>query len=362
MNLNRALILLTVLSPLGLADTIHLTDGTAIEGCSIENETLTEVTYKADGKGKDKTVPSDQVLKVEFEKLPAEIDRAKEALKEGLLLAAVDDLELYLDGIEGGKKERRDWAPPLATHMLIEVNRTMGELDNVLKFSDQLLQKFPDSRYVPETYLVRASTFFDKGDAGKAKSVISNFAKVISDKALSQRWRLEADLGEVIYDAEVRGQARRDKLAAVSSAAGSAYPTVRNRADVAEAESFIQDKKYNDAEQILTRVVKEPNADAGTRAAAFAGLGDCLFQKASAMETGSDEQKATLKESLLSFLRVVINYKDQSRYVPRSLFYAGRCFDLMGGQEDNARTLYLRVVRNYPGSNWANEAKSFIKR
>ena len=360
MKLNRALLLLTVLTPLGHADTIHKTDGTAIEDCTITKETLVEVSYKAGGRGKEKTVPSDQVLKVEFEKLPAEIDRAVEAMKEGLLLAAVDDLELYLDGIEGGKKERREWAPPLATHMLVDVNRTMGELDNVLKFSDQLLQKFPESRYVPETYLVRASTFFDKGDADKAKSVISNFAKVISDKGLSQR--LEADLGEVIYDAGVRGQARRDKLASVSSAAGSAYPTVRNRADVAEAESLIEDKKYDDAEKILSRVVKEPNADAATRAAAFAGLGSCLFQKASGMAAGSDEQQKTLKESLLAFLRVVINYKDQSRYVPLSLFYAGRCFDLMGGQEDNARTLYLRVVRNYPGSNWANEAKSFIKR
>ena len=103
--------------------------------------------------------------------------------------------------------------------------------------------------------------------------------------------------------------------------------------------------------------------DPATRAAAFCGLGDCLFQRAAGMSPGSDDQRATLKAALMSYLRVAINYKNETRYVSKSLFFAARSFDLMGeDQAPNAQKLYLRVVRTYGDSQWAKESKSFIKR
>jgi len=345
------------------ADTIHKTDGTSIEECTVKTETLDEVTYKADGSRGDKTVPSAEVLKVEFEKLPAEIDRALSSIQDEQLISAVDDLTLYLEGIAGGKKERKEWAPAYALDLLVAQFRTMGEADQVLKYTDQMLLEYPDSRYVPTAFLTRAETLFNKGEAGKAKTVIENFVEVIDSKGLSRRWQLECDLGLVLYDTSLAGEKRRDKLVVVSSNAGSEYPTVRNRADVAEAQSLLMDKEFGDAEVIFQRIAKSTKSDIATRAAAFTGLGDCLFQKASGMTEGSDEQKSTLKMALMSYLRVTINYKDQTAYVSKSLFYAARCFDLMGEETSaNAQKLYRRVRGIYPNSNWAKESKGFMKK
>lgn len=353
---------LLALAPAGFADTIYKTDGTAIEDCTIVSEGLSEVTYKNSSK-KEKTVPSEEVLKVEFVKLPAEIDRALQAIQEQQLLAAVDDLILYLDGIEGGKRERRAWAPPYALGLLITQFRTMGEAEQVIKYADKLIASHPDSRYVPYAFLAKAQTQFDKGEAGKAKSAIEAFVSVIDEKDLSKRWQLECDLGLVLYDTGLGGEERRERLVIVSSNAGSDFPTVRNRADVAEAESLLVDGQFADAQKIFERIAKSSGSDPATRAAAFCGLGDCLFQNASTQAAGSDEQRATLKSALMSYLRVTINYKDQTRYVSKSLFYAARSFDLMGEEgAENAQKLYLRVVRNYSGSQWANESKGFIKR
>lgn len=352
---------LLVLAPFAAADTIFKTDGTAIEECTVVTEGVNEVTYKL-GK-KEKTVASDEVLRVEFVKVPAEIDRALAAIKEQQLLAAVDDLILYHEGISAGKKERREWAPPYALGLLVDQFKTMGETEQVLKYTDILIKDHPESRYVPYAYLTRAQVLFEKGEAGKAKAAIESFAGVVDEKQLSKRWQLESDLGLVLYDTGLDGAERRERLVIVSSNAGSEFPTVRNRADVAEGESLLADKQFADAEKIFERIAKGTGSDNSTRAAAFCGLGDCLFQKASSQGAGSDEQRATLKSALMSYLRVAINYKNETRYVSKALFFAARSFDLMGeDQSANAQKLYLRVIRNYGESQWAKESKSFVKR
>ncbi len=358
-HLSSAVVLLACT---GFADTINKTDGTSIEDCTIVNELLTEVTYKESGK-KEKSVPSEQVLDVEFEKLPAELDRALEAIAEDQLLAAVDDLTLYLEGLAAGKRERREWAPPYALHLLIQQFRAMGEADQVLTYTAKLIAEHPNSRYVPVAYLTQAQTQFEKGDAAKSKKALETLVELVDSKGLSKRWQLECDLGLVLYNPSLTGEARREKLIIVSSNAGSEYPTVRNRADVAEAESLLADSKFAEAEAIFQRISASSSSDVATRAAAFCGLGDCLFQKASKLSKGTEEYFTTLKAALMSYLRVTINYKDQTSYVAKALFYAARSFDLMGeGQAPNAQKLYMRVLRNYPNSQWAKESRGFIKR
>jgi TolA-binding protein len=62
-------------------------------------------------------------------------------------------------------------------------------------------------------------------------------------------------------------------------------------------------------------------------------------------------------------MRVTVLYKDQASYAPKAMFYAGRCFNLLGGEEDDERAnkLYARVMRQYPGTVWADEARNFRK-
>ena len=71
-----------------------------------------------------------------------------------------------------------------------------------------------------------------------------------------------------------------------------------------------------------------------------------------------------IRPSALAFMRVVILYRDQTRYLSGALYWAGRSFDLIGDDEsaDRAQRLYRKVIRNHKGTRWEQEARAFIRR
>ena len=46
------------------------------------------------------------------------------------------------------------------------------------------------------------------------------------------------------------------------------------------------------------------------------------------------------------------------------MFFAGRCFQLIEGEEANedATKLFTKVIRDYKGSSWAKEARGFRRK
>ena len=76
-----------------------------------------------------------------------------------------------------------------------------------------------------------------------------------------------------------------------------------------------------------------------------------------------DRLQALLTEALLAYMRVAVSYKDQTRYVGKAMFYAGRAFDQFEdeGQKDRAQRMYREVIRQFPDSTWAVEARGFRK-
>jgi len=341
-----------------LADTIYLVDGSKIEDCKVQTETLLAVVYK---EGNDRSeVAADKILSIEFAKKPPLVDRAESAADEDALLDAVADYTEYLDAVLSSAKppSRYKWAPAYAMYRLVELNAIMGNSAAVDAAAVQLLEKAPDSRYVPLAYLKQIDALADLQKS--PKKTIEAFGKLIDEKGLSQRWKLERDLAIVLYDDTLAGEARRDKLDSVAKKAGSEHPIVRNRARVAIGEAFLQENKVSDAEAIFTEITDDPKADDRTLAAAHSGRGDCLRYKA---EKGGNTDKDVLKQAVLSYMRVVIVYKNELRYAPRAMFYAGRVLDAMGEPEDleRAQKLYIRVMRSFPGSRWAKEARGFKK-
>ena len=63
-------------------------------------------------------------------------------------------------------------------------------------------------------------------------------------------------------------------------------------------------------------------------------------------------------------MRVVVLYKGESNYVGRSMVYAGRIYTLMETEEasENAKKLFGAVIRQFPGTKWAQEARGFAKK
>ncbi len=70
------------------------------------------------------------------------------------------------------------------------------------------------------------------------------------------------------------------------------------------------------------------------------------------------------KAAAIEYMRVVVVYGDQLKYAPKAMFFAGRSFQGMGDAESERRAqkLYSKLVRNFPGTKAAKEAKSFRRR
>ncbi len=347
------------------ADRIYLTNGSTIEG-DVLRETLQGVIYRAKSKSGEQIASADTVIKVEFTKLPASLNNAEEDVGDNNLASASELFEAFADGvISGDKKEKAEWAPAHALRRAIEVNQSIASkesLGRVVALADKLITKLPDSRHVTFAFMAKADALRELGKGDEALAAAGALKELVSTKGLGESFKLEADLLEVLMDAALRGPQRRNRLIEIGSQAGSAHPVVRNRARVAEAETYLEGdvKDYAKALKLYEGVVKDPKADAATLAGAYTGLGDCLFQQGvDKLKAGAEDALNTLKEAALAYLRVVVVYKDQSRYVPRAMYYCGRTFDLMGeDQKANARKMYGTVISQYPGSNWATEAKN----
>ena len=136
--------LILLVLPTAQADTIHLTDGTSIEGVSIKEETLQGVVYK-DGRT-DATVQSNLIRSITFSPMPVLIDRAEAGLDEDQYMGSVAGYEEYIS--QTSSPERKfPWALNYAYFRVIELQQTMGKYDAVVAAADRLIEKAGTSRY-----------------------------------------------------------------------------------------------------------------------------------------------------------------------------------------------------------------------
>jgi len=355
------------------ADTIITTDGHTIEGCTVLEESLLEVTYRRGGSNKS-TIPTSDVMRIDFMTSPgsgrqdlALVDRAETAVKDGQLFDAVSDFTTFLDGaiskLEGGGRVRPSWAPAYVAWRLAQVNASMGKGAETIAAVDKLALKFPEARYLPEALLLKAEVQFagDKADLGKKSLEV--IVKLVAERGISKRWELEAKLAGVVYDGSLTGTRRLDALKRVATQAGAEFVSVRNRAQAIGAETLLADKDFDGAKDVFTRIAKDPKSDQRTLAIAWSGLGDCLYQSG-AKDPSSEANKATLKDALKAYMRVVVIYNGESDYLARAMVYAGRIYTFMETEEadENAKKLFGAVVRQFPGTKWAQEARGFAKK
>jgi len=348
----------------GLADTIFRSDGPPIEDCKVQRENLETVNYRDDS-GSKKTIASDKVVRIVHEKVPKLLDSARAALADSDFATAIGDLELYVDGVLSSDKgdRKHPWAPAYAMFRLIELYGSVGDASGLVEAADMLIEKASDSLYVPIAYLAKADALADSNKKEEAGKALQDLLTLAGEKSLSARWTLEAELSLALIDAKLKGDKLRKKLETLSKQA-EAYPTVLNRAKLAEAESFLLEKEFSAAESILTRTIDSGKAGERTMAGAYTGLGDCQFQRAVDLFKAEKKEEAEelLETAVLSYMRVVQVYEGQSRYVAKAMFFAGRAFDQFQSPEikSRAKRMYREVVRQFPESSWAKEARDFL--
>ena len=198
-HLRASSALLAVLAvPVG-ADVIHRTSGAPIEDCAIVDETLTEVSYKEGGRGKSLSVPADEVLRIEYERVPQLVGEADEFLASGDVDSALDAFDEYLSEHLGGREEKRyTWAPAYAAFRLLEIQNSVGDAAGIVSAAERLIDNFSESRYVPQAYVIMADALFLSDEGGRAQAKLGEFERLIVKKNLSQRWGLECRLARFI--------------------------------------------------------------------------------------------------------------------------------------------------------------------
>ena len=357
------LLALLSLSPAVLADTIVRADGKVLEDVTIVAETLTQVEYK---KGSNtQFVKSEDVLSVSFERSPRLVDEALGLLAEGDVISALEGLDDYVAGqIERPNERRYKWAPAFAAWKVVELRMQVADVLGARGAATRLIKNFPDSRYLPMAYLARAEAELMAQKESDAKKTLENFSSLIRSKNLSKRWDLECRLALIQADSGRSGDAKRTDLAGIAREAGSEFPGVTSRAQVVEGETWLAEAEASrdpnaardlrsKARRAFEAIVDDPNASDATLAGALAGMGDCLFY-----EGAEKNDTETLQAAVKNYLRVVTIYEEQTRYVPKSLFFAMRSFDLM--QDRRRKSDMKRELKTlFPGSHWASEADKF---
>jgi len=363
--LSGAIFSLLSISAMGAPDRIYLSNGSILEDVTVVDEGLSEVTYRESGsKKKESKVESELVLSVEFSGKPEELSLADVDASNEAFGSALAGMENYLENLGGKKEKKFGWAPAYAHYRIVELNALMNNVPGMVAAVDALVANAGDSRYAPLAMIDKIDTLILNGDFAGAKEAGTAFKDMISAKGLSKRWQHEQELLALRADPSKKGESLEQELQSLSRAA-AVFPTVTNAADVATAQSLLSRSEFEKAEELFQGVTEDPNADDATIAAAWTGLGDCLYRRAEAQQAGDAEAaNALFAEAQLAFMRTVVNYRFQYAYVAQSAFYAGRCFQEMGGEgaSENSKKLFRFVQRNFRNSKWAESAKEFDRR
>lgn len=348
-----------LLTPFASADRIYLSDGSILEKVDVASESLTEVRYKAQGSSKEETVAADRVLHIEFEEMPKSIATAEIDADARRFGAAISGMQDYLANIGGKKDKDHPWAKPYAMYRIAKLNKLGGDLEGMVGAVEALKTEMPDSRYVPVATLDHIDTLISINDVNAAKEALSAFSAAIKSSGLPQRWEYEVDVRRLITDGSLKGESLESKLEDLAKKA-SAHSSVESLAEVKRAESLIARDNFESAAEVLREVTENPKAPAATMAAAWTALGEALYEQAQLTSASDAQEERTelLEEAQLAFMRVVVNHEFEYGYVAKAAYFAGRTFQELKAEDwrDNARDLFNYVRRNFPDSDWANQA------
>jgi hypothetical protein len=343
------------------ADKIYLTDGSVLKDVGVINEGLQDVEYRS-GRNNKATVAAERVLRIEYGHKPKLVDQADAAALQEEYLDALSQMQNYVAETDEKPDKRFPWAAAYARYRIVEINGIIGDLESLSMAADDVVAKHTTTRFAPLAFVAKAQAYLDAGNVAKAKAAAESFGRFVSDKALTGRWPVEQRLWAALTSGET-GKKLEDTLIAVSTDAAE-YPSVRNRAEVSIAESLLAGKKHVEAEKLLTTIVADAKADTRTLAAAWTGLGDCLYGRATAMNAPeqAEERARLLKDALKAYLRPVVVYPDESVYVAKAAFYAARCYQQLEADPataDRAKRLLAFVINNFKGTQWEREARQF---
>ncbi len=333
------------------ADTIELKDGKLLLRVKIQKEGLLKVEYKKPGLP-TQYVDSLRVKEIKYDSTGNEYKAAKEAVSNQAFREASD---LYL--VVADKSDHR---PVFRAHCLFKAAdyaKMAADWNGAVEGFTLFCNEYPDHRLYPAGLENRAIALLNRGDPAKAKSAFGLFQKKVKEKGLPDYWKFEAEYW-MNFMLERENPSKASKVYRdIYDKTKDSYPTIANKARLRIGRVLMQQKQYKNAVKLFDEIIdnRDPN-DVSEREVlswAYLSRGHCVMN----MPMKGDG-KAEFKAALYDMLRAVYHYEDVGSTQAEGMFWAGKCFQSLGGPESGKKwqALYRRIQREWPGTQWAQLA------
>ncbi|NUN47480.1 MAG: hypothetical protein HUU15_01455 [Candidatus Brocadiae bacterium] len=313
--------------------------------CTVEKEDWKEVTYKLQGAASG-TLSWDKVASIDYGDEPVALKDARAAAEKGDREGAAELYRKAADGLAEKPIHRARALFNAGTQF-----QTLGKYGEAIAAFDALLKEIPSNRYFKEASEARVACFLSKGDSKGATDAIT--ASVAQAKEMNVDAQFSAMMN--LKEAEVLEAAgdiatANGKFGAVSGQASGKWPAIAGMAKLGQARCQMKSSPAV-AQGTFESITKDPSfkTQRAVIGAAYAGLGDCLFEQA---EKGNDLDK--MKRAAISYLNTVTLY-----FPPDSAPTGAYESALVGG----ARAFLVLAQKAEPAAKkaretWANQSRS----
>lgn len=326
------------------ADTIFLKRGKPLENCNVLKETFTECHYRLAGVPATVTAKMADVEKIEYDDIPDNFKQAEDARNSGNLDRAKD---LYINFLKEEKSEREKnvfefKAYYWLAYCLQNLASSQKSFDKFISGAEKYYQTVTgiDCPLIGEALVGLIECKLIGNDYKGAQKA----AEELRDKKLSDYWNLQSELyqSHILYLQKNYKDASR-KYDSLASRARRDAKKVYGLALLGKANCELAGGDEKEAKKLFEEVLENSDIDEAL-AGAYNGLGD-LYRK---------EKKN--KESLMAYLRVVVNYPHIRSELPKALHFAGRAFIALKDENSEwgarGNTLVNRQKDEFPG--WKN--------
>ncbi len=334
-------------------DRVFLRDGTSEVGKVLE-ESYAGVEIQPE-RGK-KTLPWEAVQSVQYFDAPEELGAGLATLGAGNLDAALAQFEALV-------ADAAELRPVIVQQGLFHVaylKQRLGQTAEAIAGYGELLQKFPQGRYLRQAGENLMRLHLAQGNPAAAEQALSQLAEgaqgvpgVEAEVGILRAWLLEAQ--------QQHGPAR-DGYAAVESLAG-APPTLVQEARLGRARTLLAEGKAGEAEPLFRALTLEQGLSR-VQSGAWNGLGEI---QATDGKTRRDADR--ILEALYAYLRTLVQYKpltgEGTEEYERALAGAATCFQYLSELEQNPERKRLlrdrsrerneQLEREFPNSLFKNK-------
>ncbi len=329
-------------------DTVTMTSGTVVEGCSVQSFNIRELKYTKGGSVEQ--VPADQVAKVEMKKF-------KDVYRRSL---ANKDADLMLTEARNQFSKSKDVLMAQLGYLecarLFYASGNDGGGGGVL---EELHKSIPDAGVLPDGYRMKFENYLSQGDAagiGNAKLLAQKYSTEATTSAWPTGFAVEADFFAALADGAAGGDAKafQAKMRDIVAKAQGGMPILAARANVQLANSLRMTGGADQAAEIYQAILDGKTNDENARAGAWLGMGYV------AMTKGDAANRDPFRDALMNFLRVRLETRNSwASLQAEALYNAILAAEKWGGQDFRlvqGRCRYL-LNANFGQSEWAQRAR-----